>query len=213
MSVSPCGEQGKSPMIVFPRGARVGWRVRRGVLLQECGLLPGGAGVVRVGGRERRDACGTCRRQGRRDPRQECARASTRRRTRTLGMAKTRPVDEGKDIEVVEQHDDQDKGKLFFAARPRPEQPAVPVLVCKHRPHSASLVNRGRAAGRRERGSACVLATSRRSSLVRYSFVAGAKVRVRRGRQNSKCHSRPLPTTLTGHQAMSELPICSSCTT
>jgi hypothetical protein len=58
-----------------------------------------------------------------------------------------------------------------------------------------------------------VLATSRRSSLVRYSFVAGAKVRVRRGRQNSKCHSRPLPTTLTGHQAMSELPICSSCTT
>jgi hypothetical protein len=57
-----------------------------------------------------------------------------------LGMAKKRPVDEGKDIEVVEQHDDQDQGKLFLAARPRPEQPAVPVLVCKHRPNSAFLV-------------------------------------------------------------------------
>ena len=189
MSVSPCGEQGKSPMIIFPRGARVGWRVRRDafsyknmvsyqVVQGRCEWLgvSEGMSAALVEGRAGATPGGSVR---------------ARALAGALGMAKTRPVDEGKDIEVVEQHDDQDKGKLFFAARPRPEQPAVPVLVCKHRPHSASLVNRGRAAGRRERGSACVLATSRRSSLVRYSFVAGAKVRVRRGRQNSKCH--PLP--------------------
>jgi hypothetical protein len=85
-------------------------------------------GVCGGGCENRVCACSACRRQARHAP---CA--GTQRSARMSGWGERRPVDKGKDVEVVEQHDDQDQGKLLFAARQCPAPP-VPVLVCQHPP-------------------------------------------------------------------------------